>query len=328
MARKSSTPTIVLTGASSGIGRATAHELAERGANLVLAARDAHALDTVVRECEERGGRAIAVPTDVTSEAAVRELARRAISTFGGLDVWINNAAVALFGKFTETPTDAYRRVIETNYFGYVYGSRAALEHFRHTRRGTLINIDSVTGGAPQPYTSAYVASKAAVRALSACLRMELELEDDHQIHVCNVMPAAIDTPLFQHAANFTGRAVKALSPVYPPEKVARAIASLLKKPQRELVVGNAGRVMIGQSIASKAMYEKAMARQIDRDHLRDTPSGPTRGNLFEPKPPHGAKGGWKEDPETMAAPPRWSLVVAGAALAMLGAIAYGVRRP
>lgn len=197
---------VVITGASSGIGRAAAQEFARRGATLVLAARRAQALDEVARECKELGGHALAVPTDVTDEAAVQDLARRAIETFGRIDVWVNNAAVTLFARIEEAPYEDYRRVIETNLLGYVHGARAAIPYFREQGSGVLVNVSSVVGKVGQPNTSAYCATKFAIVGLSECLRQELlDVED---IHVCTVMPPSVDTPIFQHAANYTGRVI------------------------------------------------------------------------------------------------------------------------
>ncbi|HEX8618389.1 MAG TPA: SDR family oxidoreductase [Thermoanaerobaculia bacterium] len=318
---------VVITGASSGIGRATAIELASRGDTVALIARDAAALNDVVRECEEAGGRALALPADVTREHDVEHAARRALEAFGHIDVWINNAAVALFAKFEDAPPDAYRRVIETNLFGYIHGARAAMRHFKQRGAGVLVNVDSVVAGAPQPYTSAYVASKYAVRGWASCLRMELSLEHQRDIHVCSVLPAAIDTPLFQHAANYTGRAVKALDPVYAPEKVARAIANVIDHPRAEVVVGKAGSVMMANYAMSPRMYEKVMARQIDRNHLQDKPSPATEGNLFATTGPKAAHGGWQKRGTVTAdvRRNRWAIAMGGAAI--LAAIALTVTR-
>ena len=131
MPRRVQDAAVVVTGASSGIGRATALAFARSGARVALAARREQPLRELARECEEAGGRAIVVPTDTTDEAAVESLAQRAHDELGGLDVWVNNAGVTLFARFDEAPSDAFRRVIETNFFGYVHGARTALRRFR-----------------------------------------------------------------------------------------------------------------------------------------------------------------------------------------------------
>src|SRR5438874_9403287 len=148
---------VVVTGASSGIGRATALAFAKHGASVVLAARRESMLREVANQCQMFGGDAAVVPMDVTDEAAVETLGRRAIERFGRIDVWINNAGVSLFSRFEETPPDAFRRVIETNLFGYVYGARIALRRFRDQGYGLLINNASIVAEVSQPYTSAYV---------------------------------------------------------------------------------------------------------------------------------------------------------------------------
>ena len=285
---------VVITGASSGIGRATAHEFARKGATLVLIARDDDALADVLLECEERGGRATAVAADVTREQDIQKVTRHTMASHGRIDVWVNNAAVYLLGRFDVVPSDVARRVIETNVIGYFNGARAALRQFRKQGHGVLINVDSVNGAAPQPFSSIYVASKHAIRGWSASLRMELSLEDLDEIHVCNVMPAAIDTPIFQHSANFTGRPIRALDPTYPAEKVARAIVSLAAKPEPEVIVGRAGKAMVAHYTASPRVYEKTMAAYIDRDHFSPGTAKPTEGNLFQSTGPKAVSGGWK----------------------------------
>jgi NADP-dependent 3-hydroxy acid dehydrogenase YdfG len=159
-----SLPVVVLTGASSGIGRATAHVLARRGARLVLAARDAAALEGVANECKELGSTAIVVPTDVTDARAVRDLAESALSQFGTMDVWINNVGVGAVGRYDLVPLESHRRVIESNLLGHMHGSHVALTHFRRRRRGTLINMISIGGWLSAPYAAAYTASKFALK--------------------------------------------------------------------------------------------------------------------------------------------------------------------
>lgn len=283
----------VITGASSGIGRATAMKLAEQHGTVVLAARQADVLHEVARECEQIGGRALAVRTDVTDEEQVNQLARRAVETYGRIDAWVNDAAVTMLSRFEDAPADAFRRVMETNFFGYVYGARAVLPYFRKQGHGVLINVASVEGKVAAPYASAYVASKFAVTGFSESLRMELR--DKPDIRVCTILPATIDTPLFQHAANYSGKAVRAMPPVYAPEDVAEAILETMRHPKREVMVGNAAR-MIAMRTFVPPLAERMVARKVERGHFQDVPNRDSPGNLFEPMPEFDAvHGGWLE---------------------------------
>lgn len=296
MARNMQDTVVVITGAASGIGRATALEFARKGATLALAARRAQALDHLVRECERLGAsRAMAVPTDVSDENAVQALGRTAVENFGRIDVWVNNAAVTLFGRFEDVPPEDYRRVIEVNLFGTIYGARAALKHFRDQKRGILINVSSIVASLPQPYTSAYSLTKAAIRSLDMSLRQELTLDRLRDIHICTVMPATIDTPFFQQAANYTGRAVRAMPPVLSADRVARAIVKLVRRPRREVTIGNIGRQMRIFRAFAPALAERMMATQVDRTHLyTDKRAEPGPGNLYEPMPKYAqVSGNW-----------------------------------
>lgn len=320
MPRPISSSVVVITGASSGIGRATALMFAQQGATVVVGARRAQALDEVVSACERAGARALAVPTDVTDEAAVQQLARRAVETFGRIDVWVNNAAVTLFGRFEETPAADYRQIIETNVFGYIYGARAALPIFREQGSGVLINVSSMVAKLAQPYTSAYSLSKAAIRNLSMSLREELLLDGRHDIHVCTVMPATIDTPFFQQAANYTGRAVKAMPPVYSTTEVAGTILKLSQKPTSEVMVGRSARMISAQHTVSPSMGERAMAQMVDKQHLyQDRRAEPNSGNLFEPMPQFSSvSGGWMQAEHGQASSSSMSIGL------MLGLLAGG----
>lgn len=284
---------VVITGASSGIGRATAHAFASQGATVVLAARREHILQDVKRECEQLGGSALAIPTDVREEKQVRDLAQQTIETLGRIDIWINNAGVSMFGRFEEVPPESFEAVIRTNLFGYIYGARAVLPIFREQGHGHLINVASIVARISQPYTSAYAVTKAGIRALSDSLREELL--DAKDIHVSTVSPATIDTPLFQNGANYTGRAAKAMPPVYPAEDVVKAIISLVKHPRREMMVGGAGRLITLQHALMPSAAERLMAHQFEKNHLSGKSAPPSEGNLFEPNDNwNSISGGWR----------------------------------
>jgi NAD(P)-dependent dehydrogenase (short-subunit alcohol dehydrogenase family) len=178
---------VVITGASSGIGRAAAYLFADEGSRLVLAARAERPLNDVAAECERRGTRAAAVPTDVRDEDAVERLAQAAVERFGRLDVWVSGAGVMAYGHFEEVPAEIFRAVIETNLLGQVHGARSALRRFREQHSGVLINMSSVWGRVSAPDVSAYVTSKFAVRAFSECLRQGLRAEPN--IDVATMLP-------------------------------------------------------------------------------------------------------------------------------------------
>lgn len=286
---------VVITGASSGIGRATARAFAEEGAILVLAARREQALEDVAAECADRGAEALAAPTDVSDPQAVEELAQLAIKTFGRIDVWFNAAGVLHFGPVEDTPAEVLSRVIDINLVGTIYASQAALRHFKQQRSGVLINTGSVLGVVGQPYAAAYIASKFAVRGLGEALRQETHGFPD--IHVCTLSPAAIDTPAYQHAANYMGRELLPIRLLYPPEDVARACVSLAKRPRREAFAGRGFGWLtnIGKTLAP-AFSELVTAQAVRAMEVGRAPAAQTDGTLFTPREDtYRASGKWRE---------------------------------
>lgn len=285
---------MVITGASSGIGRATALEWAKRGGTVVLAARSNEELSKVAAACEEAGGKALPVQTDVSKEADVNKLAEEAVKTFGKIDVWLNNAAVLVFGDTNAIPTEDIHRILETNLFGVIYGARAAIHQFRRQEKGILINMGSIAGIVGQPYSTPYSISKAGIRALGISLGQELE--NEKHIHVCTVHPSIVDTPVFQNAANFTGQSINPPTSATPVGEVVKAILKLTKRPQKEVFVGKRNLLIrMNRSLAPK-LFDKTYRKVMEKIELEDEVVPPTSGNLFDPIPENAAtSGGWLE---------------------------------
>jgi len=283
---------VVITGVLSGIGRATAHRFAERGAKLVIAARRMGPLDLAVHECAKLGGQATAVQADVTVPDNVENLARRTVENYGRVDVWVNNAAVALYARVDEGPLEVHRRVIETNLLGYLYGSRVAVRIFRQQGRGVLVNVSSAGAYVGQPYSSAYVASKFGIRGLTECIRQEVS--DCPEIRVCTVMPGATDTPFFQHAGNYIGRAVQPLKPIADARRVANVIVAAAERPRRTSFVDIARVLPLLMGIAP-GWIETYVGKLVKKHQFRDEPAPPSPGNLFEPMMAgDDVSGGWR----------------------------------
>ncbi|MGF9664110.1 SDR family NAD(P)-dependent oxidoreductase [Arthrobacter crystallopoietes] len=317
-------PVVVIVGASSGIGRATAHEFARCGARLVLAARSESSLAEAAEECRALGCEALAVPTDVTVEAHVERLARTAVREFGRIDVWVGAASVYAYGTVEQTPVAVFRRLLETNLTGQLHGIRAVLPQFREQGRGVLIMVGSIYSRIGTPYVSAYAASKAGLLRLGEVLRQELHAERD--IHVCLVLPASIDTPIFQHAANYTGHNVRPLPPVAGPKRVARQIVKLASRPRPVAMAGLAQRTFVPLHDLLPRVHDAVVPVLMDRIALGKpgAPLGkpdvaPDTGTVFAPRPESNAvTGGWRSV--------RARLLLAGA-LAAGAAVVGGTRR-
>jgi len=239
--------TVVITGASSGIGLVTARKAAAKGARLVLASRSEDALRKLTEEINYAGGQAIYAVADVANEADVRKIATIARERFGGFDTWVNNAGVSIYGSLTEVSLADHRRLFDTNYWGVVHGSLVAVEHLRH-RGGTIINVGSALSDRAIPLQGAYCASKHAVKGFTDALRMELEY-DDVPISVTLIKPAAINTPYSDHAKNYMTVEPRNPPPVYAPDVVAEAILHCAENAERDLFIGAGGK---GISVAGQ----------------------------------------------------------------------------
>jgi NAD(P)-dependent dehydrogenase (short-subunit alcohol dehydrogenase family) len=276
---------IVITGASSGIGLATATLAAREGARVVLNSRDEADLAKAVEQILAEGGTAIHQVGDVADAGAMRALADRAVAEYGRIDTWVNNAGVSTYGRIEEVSLEDARRIFETNYWGVVHGSLAALPHLR-LEGGALINLGSILSSTGYPLQGHYVASKHAVKGFTDSLRIEVE-ESALPISVTLIQPAAIDTPYPQHAKSYLGVEPKHMPPVYAPEVVAEAILHAARKPERDVLVGGAGKVFSTTEKYAPRLGDLMKEKTAFAGQYSDLPSRDTE-TLHAPRPGDG----------------------------------------
>jgi short-subunit dehydrogenase len=275
--------TFVVTGATSGFGRGVALQLAQHRANVVIAARRTEVLEQLVTELRGEGGQALAVTTDVGNAEDVRRLADAAVARFGRIDVWINNAGVVAIGRFEDVPVKDYSRLIDTNVKGVIYGSHVAMQQFRQQGYGTLVNIGSVESEVPLAYHAVYSASKAAVLSLGRALNEEIRLSGNDAIRVATVLPWAADTPVPQHAANYSGRTPQLIM-MDDPQMVVDAIVWTTVHPREEMPVGwKANGAYVMHHLLPDTTESMAASMQ-HRTQMENAPaSAPTSGALYAP---------------------------------------------
>jgi short-subunit dehydrogenase len=274
--------TIVITGASSGIGLATAQLAAKRGARVVLSSRKETDLRRIASDITAAGGQAVFVIADVANPEEVDAIAAVAVETFGGIDTWVNNAGVSIFGKLTDVPMADKKRLFDVNFWGVVHGCRAALRHMKE-RGGAIINIGSIVSDQAMPLQGIYSASKHAVQGYTNALRMELE-HDRLPIAVTLVKPSAIDTPYLEHARNYMDAAPSFPPPVYAPELVARTILRCAEKPVRDITVGGGGRLMTLMGALAPRTTDKYFERAMFEQQKDYEGRNRTMDSLYAPK--------------------------------------------
>ncbi len=278
---------VVITGADSGIGLATARAAAERGACVVLSSRSEEGLRRVCDGIAAEGGRAAYVAGDVADTEAMQALAAAAVREFGRIDTWVNNAAVAVYGTIEQVPLEDARRLFETNYWGVVNGSLAALPHLKASG-GALINVGSILSDRAIPLQGHYAATKHAVKAFTDALRMELEKEGA-PVSVTLVKPGAIDTPYPEHARNYMEAEPRHPHPVYTPEVVADAVLEAAEHPQRAITVGGGGRMIAMMGLLAPRLTDRVMEATMFSQQKRKSPGPlPQEDALYAPPPTTG----------------------------------------
>jgi NAD(P)-dependent dehydrogenase (short-subunit alcohol dehydrogenase family) len=273
---------VAIMGASSGIGRETALQFAKQGAKLIVSARTEAGLQTLVEEITQLGGTASYVVADVTVFDQVKAVADQAVQRYGRLDTWVHVAAVNLYATFEDTTVEEFERVLNVNLVGQIYGAKAALPYLKREGQGALIHVSSVEARRAFPYHSAYSAAKHGIDGFLEALRVEL-VHEKVPVSVTNVMPASINTPLFNKSRTKLGVKPQGLPPFYQPESVAEAILFVSEHPRREIVVGGAGQTMLVLQRVSPVLMDtllNAIGFQLQQTKEPKVESAPD--NLFD----------------------------------------------
>jgi short-subunit dehydrogenase len=280
---------MVITGASSGIGLATALLAAERGAKLVLAARSAQTLESIAQKINAGGGEAVAVECDVADRAQTERVAGVAIEHFGRIDTWINNAGSAIYGRLDEITDDDNRRLFETNFWGVCNGSLSALPHLKRNG-GALINVGSEVSETVMPLLGMYSASKHAVKGFTDALRIEIEQLDDAPVSITLIQPTSVNTPFPQHARNYMDEEPALPQPTIDPRKVAEAILKAATTPTRADKVGTMSVVNTMMGKLMPGIGAKIAAARVDEVKADRAPRNPL-GALHQPSERAGPAG-------------------------------------
>jgi len=310
---------IAITGASAGVGRATAREFGKLGASVGLLARGRDGLEAAKREVEEAGGRALVLPTDVADPQQVEDAAAALEEAFGPLDVWVNNAMTSVFARFWEIEPDEFKRATEVTYLGTVNGTRTALRRMLPRDRGTIVQVGSALAYRGIPLQSAYCGAKHAIKGFTESVRTEL-MHEGSSVRLTMVQMPALNTPQFSTVRTRLPRHPQPVPPIYQPEVAAHAIVWAARHPRRELWVGRSTPVVIAGNRVAPGIGDRYLARTGFDSQQTDQPvNGDRPDNLFEPVPgDHGAH--WEFDDQ--AAKSSIELWVSRHRRALLGAAA------
>jgi short-subunit dehydrogenase len=275
--------TVLIVGASSGIGRATAHQLADEGARLVLAARSEEALEATRQECVARGATdVLVVPTDVGDREQVTRLFDEAVVRFDRVDAVVHGAAVLAYGRFEDVPADVFDAIVHTNLVGTANVARSALLMFEEQRGGSLVVVGSVLAKMVTPYLSTYATGKWGVQGLVRTL--QIEARGKPGVHVTLVSPGGVNTPIYDQAGSYTGRPGHPPPPVTSPEKVARVVVSALDKPGRDIAAGSLNWVMVAGFRLLPGVFDLLVGPMMRLLGQGRDSVGANPGNVFEPR--------------------------------------------
>lgn len=278
-------PTVVITGTSAGVGRATAIAFAQQGCKVGLIARGVDGLEGAKADVEAAGGQGLILQADVADAAAVERAAERAEQELGPIDIWVNSAMVTAFSPFIELTPEEYKRITEVTYLGCVYGTMAALRRMRPRNRGTIVQVGSALAYRAIPLQSAYCGAKHAIHGFTDSLRSEL-IHDGSKIRLTMVQLPAVNTPQFNWALNRMPKRPQPVPPIFQPEAVAKSIVRAAHEAPRELWVGRSSVTAILGNMLMPAWLDRYLARHGYAGQESNEPADPNQPcNLFDPVP-------------------------------------------